>query len=171
MTFSFGGRTALWVSHVRFQERYSNKTAQFAAYLAFYPASCYIQLADESKVSGGPIRIFHGTADDWTPIEPCKAYVERLRSAGVDVALLEYPDALHAFDNSQTSFLTIPTALTPANCAFVEQNEKIIDPETGQEPGIDAPCVRRGVSIGYNAVAHRQSVQDVEAFLKMVFGH
>jgi dienelactone hydrolase len=166
---SFGGRTALWVSHQRFQERYSSGNNHFAAYLAFYPASCYIQLADELEVSGEPIRIFHGTADDWTPIGPCKAYIERLRQAGIDAALYEYPDAHHSFDSPETPNQTIFDALSPGNCTFVEQDGQIIDLDTGLEPGIDSACVSRGVSIGYHAEAEQQAVADVKEFLTMVF--
>lgn len=169
MGLSFGGRTALWTSHKRFQERYSSGTNQFAAHLAFYPASCYIQLADETEVSEGPIRIFHGTADDWTPMGQCQAYIERLQNAGIDAVLFAYPDAHHSFDDPQTPFMTIPDALSPGNCNFMEQDGQLIDPETGREPGIDSSCVVRGVSIGYNAQAEQQAVADVKEFLSMVF--
>lgn len=166
---SFGGRTALWVAQTRFQERYGSGNNHFAAYLAFYPASCYIQLADETEVSGGPMRIFHGTADDWIPIEPCQAYIERLQQAGIDADLYAYADALHSFDSPQTPTQTLFGALSPGNCAFVEQDGMIIDPETGREPTINSACVTRDVSIGYNAKAEREAAADVEAFLMMVF--
>ena len=129
----------------------------------------YIQLVDEERVSGGPIRIFHGTADDWIPIGPCQSYIDRLRQAGVDADLFEYPDTLHSFDDPQTTLQTLDDALSPGNCAFIEQDGMIIDPETGIEAGIESPCVQRGVSIGYNAEAERQAVKDVEEFLKAIF--
>jgi len=169
MGFSFGGRTALWASMERFQEQYGAGGAQYAAYLAFYPASCYIQLADETNVTGGPIRIFHGMADDWIPIGPCQDFIARLQDAGIDADLFAYPDAHHSFDNPLTAFQTIPTALNPGNCAFVEQEGQIIDPETGREASIDSACVTRGVSIGYNAAASEQAISDVHAFLNDVF--
>jgi hypothetical protein len=83
--------------------------------------------------------------------------------------MLEYADALHAFDDPQTPMATLPDALTPGNCAFAEQDGQIVDTATGREAGIDSPCVSRGVSIGYNAEAHRQVVQDVRSFLSTVF--
>lgn len=169
MGLSFGGRTALWASMERFQEQYGPDDAQFAAYLAFYPASCYLQLANETNVRGGPIRIFHGMADDWIPIGPCQEYIARLQDAGVDADLYAYPDAHHSFDDPQTTFQTMPDALSPGNCTFVEQEGQIIDPETGREAGIDAACVTRGVSIGYHAAAAQQAATDVRTFLNDVF--
>lgn len=169
MGLSFGGRTALWSAMTRFQERYGSENSQFAAYLAFYPASCYLHLERETEVSGGPIRIFHGAADDWIPVGPCQEYAGRLQEAGVDAALIAYPDAHHSFDDPQTPLTTLPDVLSPGNCAFVEQGGQIVDPETGLEAGITAGCVTRGGTIGYNAAAAAQATKDVEEFLAGVF--
>ncbi len=167
---SFGGRTALWVSQTRFQERYGQGPLRFAAHLAFYPASCYIRLADEDQISGGPIRIFHGAADDRMPVGPCREYIERLRRAGKDAALFEYAGAHHGFDDPRLpSSRRLPDVLTPGNCPFVEKDGNVVDPATGRVAGNDSPCISRGASEGYNSEAHRKAVEDVEAFLKTVF--
>ena len=105
MGFSFGGRTALWASQLRFQQRYDRGPSRFAAHLAFYPTNCHIRLADEDRVSDAPIRIFHGAADDATVIGRCREYVARLRDAGKDVTLLEYADAKHWADLPTSEFL------------------------------------------------------------------
>ena len=42
----------------------------------------------DDDVADSPIRIFHGAADDYVPVAPCRAYVERLRQHGKDAALL-----------------------------------------------------------------------------------
>jgi len=169
MGFSFGGRTALWASHPRFQERYGQAPLNFAAYLAFYPSGCYITLADEDRIGPAPIRIFHGTADNWTPIKPCLEYVARLRRAGKDAALFEYAGAEHAFDSAALpSRQVLPDAVNTGDCMFVERDGKIVD-ETEHLAGIDAPCVVRGASIGYSPDAHRQSAADVRNFLVTVF--
>jgi dienelactone hydrolase len=78
-------------------------------------------------------------------------------------------DALHSFDSPQAQPQTIFDALSPGNCAFIEQDGLIIDPETGREPSVNSACVTHGVSIGYNAEAETQAVKDVEEFLAMVF--
>ena len=46
-----------------------------------------------------PIRIFHGTPDNYNPVASCKAFVTRLKNAKRDVELAEYPNAPHGFDN------------------------------------------------------------------------
>ncbi len=170
MGFSFGGRTALWVAMERFQELYDGPADGFAGYLAFYPASCYLRLEGEEQVRGGPIRIFHGTADDWLPVDQCRAYIERIREAGVDAYLYEYPDAHHAFDDiSLMPMLRNPSALSPRNCEFIEIDGEIIDPQTGEIGSTKAPCVEAGVSAEYDRSAHEQSQQDVLRLLEEIF--
>ena len=45
------------------------------------------------------VRIFHGLTDDYVPAAECRAYVARLRKAGKDITLTEYPGAHHILDN------------------------------------------------------------------------
>ncbi len=168
--FSFGGRSALWVAMERFLELYDGPADGLAGYLAFYPASCYLRLDGEEQVKGGPIRIFHGAADDWLPIDHCRGYVNRLQEAGVDAYLYEYPDAHHAFDDSSLMpLLRNPSALSPRNCEFVEIDGAIIDPETGEVGSTKAPCVEPGVSAEYQREAHEQSKKDVLGVLDEIF--
>lgn len=168
--FSFGGRTALWTSQVRVHTLYGTPGRTFAAHLAFYPTGCYIQLSGEEQVTGAPIRIFHGSADDWTPIAQCAAYVDRLRAADQDVVLFAYADALHSFDNGYTTGKNrISEAASPKNCTFVERDGILIDVATGVEASVSSSCVVRGVTVGYQAAAHEQSIRDLEAVLGSAF--
>lgn len=166
---SFGGRTALWTAMTRFQDIYDGRA--FQAHLALYPSTCYIQLEGEEEVSEGPIRIFHGTADDWTPIGQCQDYIRRLTDAGVDAALFAYEGAHHAFDNSsiQAAEVGVP-ALSPRNCSFVEEGGEIIDTGTGRIAGTRSPCVRLGVHIGYDEKARDAVRADLLDFLQETFG-
>jgi dienelactone hydrolase len=168
MGFSLGGEIALRTSQLRFQKHFAKGAGRFAAHLAFYPAGCITRLAEEDHVSGARIQIFHGAADDWTLIGPCKAYIERLRQTGKDATLIEYPDAHHAFDNPGAPLRKLTNILIPRNCAFVEENGRVVDATT--RGSINFSCWSRGASIGYNADAHRQAVKDVEAILRPLFG-
>lgn len=168
--FSFGGRTALWSALERFQEAYGGEP--FAAYLAFYPATCFVRLDQESAVVGGPIRIFHGTADDWTTIEPCDDFVGRLRTAGVDAVIHRYEGAHHGFDDRSLAWGVLhvrPSAPNPSGCSFEERDGVIVDVETGSAAGVGSPCVEPGVSFGYDADARDAARRDLLDELSLAF--
>jgi dienelactone hydrolase len=83
MGFSRGGHNALYASLTRFQRTHlSTSGAHFAAYVAFYPG-CNYKYRDDDDVAAQPVRVFQGTADNYSPIEPCRADVERLKAPGV----------------------------------------------------------------------------------------
>jgi dienelactone hydrolase len=170
MGFSFGGRTALWASHPRFQQRYGLGPSRFAAHLAFYPTSCHIRLADEDRVGDAPIRIFHGAADDATIISRCREYVAKLRNAGKDAALFEYAGAKHWFDNADLANRQTATGLANfSNCTFVEQDDRIVDAATGELAGPSSPCVVSEGTFGYHPEARQQAAADVRNFLRLLF--
>jgi len=98
MGFSRGGQAALYASLKRFHQSWNKSGLEFVTYIAFYP-DCMTTYQSDTELVDRPVRIFQGTADDYNPMGPCKAYVERLRSAGRDVQLTEYPNASHGFDN------------------------------------------------------------------------
>jgi dienelactone hydrolase len=97
MGFSRGGQAALYASLDRFNKLWNKSGVQFAGYIPFYP-DCSTTYATETEIGNRPIRIFHGTPDDYNPVASCKAYVARLQDAKRDVVLTEYPDSAHAFD-------------------------------------------------------------------------
>ena len=53
MGFSFGGRTAIWSGLVRAHNLYGG--AELKAHIAFYPSTCFIQLADEADRTTAPL--------------------------------------------------------------------------------------------------------------------
>ena len=74
MGFSRGGQAALYASLDRFHKLWNKSGAQFAAYIPFYP-DCSTSYATDTEVAARPIRIFHGTPDDYNPVASCKAYL------------------------------------------------------------------------------------------------
>ena len=98
MGFSRGGQAALYASLKRFHQLWNKSGVEFAAYVPFYP-DCATSFAGDTDLADQPIRIFGGTVDDYNPIALCKTYAERLKAAGRDVQVTEYPNAPHSFDN------------------------------------------------------------------------
>ena len=87
--------------------------------------------SNDEKVSAKPIRLYHGIADDWVPVGPCRDYVARLKKAGANIDLVEYPGATHAFDmQSIPGTMQLPQALTARKCRFEEKQQGVIIIET-----------------------------------------
>jgi len=172
MGFSRGAQVALYSSLTRFQEMYASESRNFAAYLVFY-TPCNTRYLDDEAVSNKPIRLFHGTADDYTPVAPCRTYVERLRKAGRDVQLTEYPDAQHVFDNPllKEAPVAFPTWQTTRRCTLEEVSPgRIINAETKEPFTYADPCVELGPHIAYNSAALNAATQAVKDFLRTTFG-
>jgi dienelactone hydrolase len=170
MGFSKGAVPSLYASMNRFQNAYASEGATFAAYIGFY-TPCNTALIDDEKVSAKPIRLYHGVADDWVPVGPCRDYVARLKKAGANIDLVEYPGAYHAFDNQAIpGTLQLPQAQTARKCRFEEKQQGvIINSDTGQLATSNDPCIERGVTIAYNAEATDAARKDVVEFLSKLF--
>ena len=170
MGFSKGGFAALYSSMKRFQHMYGPANGEFAAYIPFY-ARCETHYIDDEQVSDHPIRIFHGEADDYVPVGPCRAYVERLRQRGKDVQITVYPGAHHAFDNSlYPAIRSLPDAEVSTRCRREERaGGELTNLDTGKPFSVKDACVTRGATVGYDPTAHAEAVKAVRAFLASTF--
>jgi dienelactone hydrolase len=170
MGFSKGGIVALYSSMQRFQDLYLEKGLKFAAHIPFY-ASCSSEFIDDTKISKVPLRLIHGTADDYTPLAACKGYVARLKSAGADVTLTEIPGAHHSFDNPRiTAPLRLAQAITARKC-FLEEKQPgvMLNKATGQRFSAKDACLERGTTVAYSAAGVATANKQVAATLKEVF--
>jgi dienelactone hydrolase len=168
MGFSRGGQATLYASLRRFHRMWNKSGVEFAAYIPFYP-DCITTYIEDTEVVDRPIRIFHGTPDDWNPVAACKAYVERLRKAGRNVQLTEYPNAPHGFDNplnAQPS-KNNETFQTVRHCSIREEPMgQLINAVSKQPFTYEDPCVERGTRTGYDPTAARMAHQAVGEFVR-----
>jgi dienelactone hydrolase len=164
MGFSKGGVVALYAALTRFERLHGPAGARFAHHIAFYPA-CYYRFVGDLAVSDRPIRLFHGTADDLAPIEPCRAYVERLRRAGADAQITEYAGARHGFDRpSAAPARRNPREQNGSRCFWEERPKgQLVNRDTGQPFSVNDPCVFRGGTTGPDPAAYRAALQAVKA--------
>jgi dienelactone hydrolase len=170
MGFSRGGQAALYSALTRFQRMHGPEGAKFAAYVVLYPP-CNLKFVDDEQTGDQPIRIFHGTADDFVFIDACRAYVARLKKAGRDVQLTEYPGALHVFDGPHLKArVLVARGQTTRRCVMEEgAGGQIINAATERQFTYDDACVERGASVGYDPDAYAKSLKAIKGFLSETF--
>lgn len=169
MGFSRGGQSALYSSLKRFQEMWTPK-ATFALHIPLY-ASCTTTFIGDTDVTA-PIRQFHGAADDYVTVAPCRPYFERLRAAGRDVQLTEYADAHHSYDNplgSKTPTVSKGAQSTRACTLTEEPLGTVINVETKQPFTYKDACVQTDPHSGYNEAAANATRTAVKDAVRIAF--
>jgi dienelactone hydrolase len=165
MGFSKGGTAAVYSSLVRFNKMHGVQGLTFAAHIGMY-SSCSTTYLDETATTGKPIRFYHGASDDSVPVEPCRAYVQRLKAAGRDAELAEYANAWHNFDLPAPAVVDRkgPNAFA---CRIEEKSDGVlISKQTEKLFTYEDRCVAMQAHTGYSPNAHAASIRDVSAFLK-----
>ena len=172
MGFSRGGQAALYASMERFHKLWNKSGVQFAAYVPFYP-DCSTTYLGDSDVAARPIRIYHGTPDDYNPVASCKAYLARLEAAKRDVTLTEYPDSQHGFDAGLlgvSSNVVASGAQTVRNCRIKEaEGGVLINTATQQAFSYMDTCVNLDPHVGGNPVTAQEAQKAVSGFLRALF--
>lgn len=170
MGFSKGAIASTYASLERFQKLHGPSGANFAAYISLY-APCNTEFTGDTAVSKKPIRLYHGAADDYVPAGPCRDYVARLKAAGADVSLTEYPGAHHGFDATILKApVKLPQAMTFRNCRLAEKPEgTIVNADTNKPLTPADPCVERGATLAHSPEATTAARADVAKFLRETF--
>jgi dienelactone hydrolase len=169
MGFSRGGQAALFASLARFNKMWNKSGASFAAYIPFYP-DCSTSYIDDTDIAAAPIRIFHGTPDDYNPVASCKAYLARLKSAGRDIELTEYADAQHGFDAPIGSVIVSKGAQTVRACTIKEgPTGVLVNTATGSPFAYTDACVQSDPHVGRNAAAAAAAQVAVDDFVRTLF--
>jgi dienelactone hydrolase len=170
MGFSKGAIASTYASLERFQKMHGPAAASFAAYVSLY-APCNTEFTGDTAVAKKPIRFFHGAADDYVPAGPCRDYVARLKAAGADASLAEYPGAHHAFDSTILKApVKLPQAVTFRNCRLAERPEgTIVNADTNKPLTPADPCVERGATVAHSPEATTAVRADVTKFFREAF--
>ena len=171
MGFSRGGQATLFASLKRFHKLWNKSGTDFAAYIPFYP-DCMTTYISDTEVADKPIRIFHGTPDDYNPVAPCKRFVKRLRAADRDVVLTEYPNVWHAFDNPLGSAVPVVVkgAQTVRNCQIVEEPKGVlINVASKQQFTYKDACVENDPHVNHDAEATQAATSAIKGVLKNAF--
>jgi dienelactone hydrolase len=172
MGFSRGGQAALYASLTRFNKLWNKSGVQFAGYIPFYP-DCSTTYLTDTEVADRPIRIFHGTPDDYNPVASCKAYVARLKDARRDVVLTEYPDTQHGFDVGLLGASTVTVsanAQTARHCHLREGDGGVLVNADTQAPfSYKDACIELNPHVGGNPTTAEEARKAVDEFLRALF--
>jgi dienelactone hydrolase len=172
MGFSRGGQATLYASLDRFNKLWNKSGVQFAAYIPFYP-DCSTTYATDTEIAARPIRIFHGTPDDYNPVASCKAYLARLKEAKRDVVLTEYPDSQHGFDSGLLGVNTIAVstnAQTARNCHLREgEGGVLMNADTKAPFSYKDACIELNPHVGGNPITAAEARKAVSDFLLTLF--
>ncbi len=163
--FSKGAVPAVYSAVERFRASFGSQ--RFAAHVGFY-TPCNVSYDKDEAMDGAPVRLYHGSSDDYVNPAACRALVSRLKPAGVDIALTEYADSQHGFDSpASPPLLAVPKAQSTRNCRLKEGPDgTLVDAETGRPYALKtASCVAVGAHVGHNAQATEAVRADVMAFL------
>ena len=164
--FSKGAVPALYSAVERFRKSFGSDH-RFAAHVGFY-TPCNIAYDDDARLSPVPIRLYHGSSDDYVNPAACRDLVPRLKAAGADIALTEYANGQHGFDSpTSPPLVAVPKAQSTRNCSLKEgANGALLNARTGQAYSIKTdPCVAIGAHVGHNPQATEAVRADVMAFL------
>lgn len=169
MGWSRGGGAAHWAAIKRFRTMHGPPwELTFAGHVAFYP-TCNWYFSKRLQLESKPVRIFHGTSDDYVPVKSCRSFTQRQRDAGNDIELTEYPGAHHVFDAPAFKTpLKLPKARTTRNCPDLEEDSggRMVNSLTRQPfKYADDPCVERGATLAYDPTAHAAAVKAVREFV------
>jgi dienelactone hydrolase len=169
--WSKGGVVADLTAREWYRHRIVDDERHFAAHVAFYPW-CGDQ---ESKIelTGAPVLYLVGGRDDWSGVQPCVDYADRMVDAGYDARIVVYEEALHAFDYEGSFKRHLPHALSWTNCAYFSHVDGFIVAATGRFypwSKLDRyfeQCAVPGAHIGTHATARSQAMDTLLEFLRV----
>jgi dienelactone hydrolase len=175
MGFSRGGSVAFQSALEPLRRTVIKSELRFALHIPTY-AGC-AQHFWSPQVSKSPILNLVGEEDDYTTAADCESLAERYNAAGASVRTIRYARANHSWDAMYPVFL-LAAATSGVPCGPVrtdiadwkvtaEKTSEVIQP-ANLAVFFDS-CTKRGVHVGRNEQAFRQSRSDAQDFVRGVF--
>ena len=181
MGFSRGAVAALRSLSVKINQYQAiDRGGEFNAAILVYAGGCVGGLrpkVNSESFLKKPILFIHGTADDYTPIAPCKDLAERLANAGSPVTFESIPGARHKFDaDDQGRHYYQNVVRTLPECPIEVELESLIsyDLRTGvrltrdEYNALDKTCVAYGASVEGSWRARRLALERTINFINSV---
>jgi dienelactone hydrolase len=171
MGFSRGGQATLYASLARFHRQWNKSGVDIQAYIPFYP-DCATTYQGDTETTGKPIRIYHGTPDNYNPVATCKTYMGRLKEAKRDIELVEYPNAPHGFDNpiAPTTPFLAKNNQSVRDCKILEApGGQLVNSETKAPFNYTDACVKLDPLVGGDRAATEAVMKEITTFVTKVF--
>lgn len=144
--------------------------ARFAAHIALYPDCSVRYMAN--RLTGAPVLMLLGGADDLAAPEPCLRHAGWLRSKGIDARAVVYPGARHLFDGTApVNFVADGGSARKCNAEYdadtrifrrLDLNLAVAPEQVGE---YFRSCAERGVHLGGDTDARASSRAEVVTFL------
>jgi len=131
--WSQGGGVTLSVIGSQHLGRPALSFQDFRTAVAFYPGACNEQRHPADWITGIPLLVLTGAADVWTPLAPCKIFLDGAIRRGSAIELVVYPDAFHGFDAPNNPRRELPEYKTRAG----------VVPIIGTDPAAGADALLR----------------------------
>ena len=174
--FSLGAGSTLYMMFEPVIETVLGKNGpRFSAYAMFY-GGCKVDFSD-FRIEGSPLLIMMGEQDESMSIPACEAFAERLGDMGVEVELVVYPGAGHAWDAPYPQEF-FPDKIVTRDClmhwgpngeATEMTSGKSMDTAFGAFSAMTDCSHSDGYTLGRNEAALEKSQQDLLNFLRQTW--
>ena len=105
----------------------------FRAAVAVYPGACNEQRQGAGWGTAIPLLVLMGAEDVWTPVAPCRTFLDGAIARGNAIEVLVYPGAYHGFDVPNNPRRELPEYRTRAG----------VVPIVGTDPAARADALQR----------------------------
>ncbi len=128
-----GGVTLLSIGNPSLGRPQQLPQGDFRAAVAFYPGSCSNQRLPAGWTIAIPLLVLGGSEDVWTPMAPCKSFLDAIAARGAKIDTIIYPGAYHGFDAPNQPRRELPAYRTRAG----------VVPIVGTDPAARADAFER----------------------------